>query len=196
MSYPTTDHRPKAGKTNPEGSLILAETEPSPLDLNSKSTKGKFAVNKHQPTPQTGMNRSRRPTRLIGIDFWHAVEFSSVGHAPSLGFRRRSGATLHNLPRPARPSKSPSHLAAAAAIHFRRGPLGNWSNVRQPAVLVQIGWSGCGGGCSHPAPGRSDDAEREAFAPATSGSRGHRGRGGVLPCPTPAGGDHGGRAPS
>jgi hypothetical protein len=48
-----------------------AETEPSPLDLNSINQR-KFV--RH---PQG------RRDEVIGIDFWHAVEFSRTGRAPS-----------------------------------------------------------------------------------------------------------------
>jgi hypothetical protein len=37
----------------------------------------------HKPTPQKGKPTANARTNKLGINFWHAVEFSRIGHTPT-----------------------------------------------------------------------------------------------------------------
>src|SRR3954449_7627640 len=55
-----------------------------------------------QPAPQTRNQPGQQHN--IGIDFWHAVEFSSVGHAPSPSANSDPGLIVVVVEQPATPS--------------------------------------------------------------------------------------------
>jgi hypothetical protein len=90
------------------------------------------------PTPKRSRNHIRRPTHNIGIDFWHAVEFSSVGHAPSHDFRHAPGQPLKlNPPNPADPNRC-SHQVVSQRFEPVAASVGNFHKLTHPAFPLQI----------------------------------------------------------
>jgi hypothetical protein len=75
--------------------------------LITNSTKGKHASQQTQPLPhKKGQKPHPKTNAKLGIDFWHAVEFSSVGHAPPHDFRHDPGQPLKLIsPSPADPNR-------------------------------------------------------------------------------------------
>src|SRR5919112_5994931 len=59
----------------------------------------------HQEAPHETTRSRARPTDgvKLGIDFWHAVEFSRIRRAPPQAFRLSVGATLLTYPSRSRP---------------------------------------------------------------------------------------------
>ena len=82
---------PKDTKKNePKQGSIMARSPNNPKGPPG-STKGKHHKTATRQTPK-GPTSNDLTTRLFGIDFWHAVEFSRIKRTPPQTFRPAVGA--------------------------------------------------------------------------------------------------------
>ncbi len=122
-------------KTNPEGSLIPAEYRTKPAGLESINQPKKNIANPTHPNHK-GLKQPG-PTTKLGIDFWHAVEFSSVGHAPPHDFRHAPGQPFKpTSPHPTDPNRIPSR--DERDLHLLEPCWGDLDKLAHPAFPLQI----------------------------------------------------------
>ena len=75
----------------------MARSPNNPTKGPPGSTKGKHHKTATRQTPK-GPTSNDLTTRLFGIDFWHAVEFSRIKRTPPQTFRPAVGATVQTYP--------------------------------------------------------------------------------------------------
>src|SRR5919112_6779124 len=81
----------------PQQGPIMARSPNNPTKGPPGSTKGKHHKTATKQNPK-GPTSNDLTTRLFGIDFWHAVEFSKIKRTPPQTFRPAVGATVQTYP--------------------------------------------------------------------------------------------------
>ena len=99
------------------------------MNINQKNI-----INPNQPPKgnQPGQQHN------IGIDFWHAVEFSSVGHAPSHDFRHAPGQPLKPNPPSLADPNHRCHQVVFERSDLVAASVGNLYKLTHPAFPLQI----------------------------------------------------------